>query len=43
MSAVFGTDLPGDPRFVSAVTDALARLYAMGARRAVDQSALMLT
>ncbi len=35
MRAVFGTDLPLDPRFVSAVTAALTRLYAMGARRAV--------
>jgi fructuronate reductase len=35
VSAVFG-DLAHDPRVQSAVTEALARLYAHGARRAVQ-------
>jgi fructuronate reductase len=32
---VFGTDLSADPRFAAAVTDALNRLYRLGARRTV--------
>jgi fructuronate reductase len=32
---VFGSDLPRDPRFGEAVTRALRRLYAVGAKRAV--------
>jgi fructuronate reductase len=34
---VFGHDLPRDPRFVSAVTEALQHLSAAGARRAVTE------
>lgn len=33
---VFGEDLPADPRFTGAVTDALAQLLAKGARRTVS-------
>ena len=36
---VFGTDLPGDPRFVSAVSDAYDRLVRFGARAAVKDYA----
>ena len=32
---VFGSDLAADPRFVAAVTERLARLFAEGAKRAV--------
>jgi fructuronate reductase len=34
---IFGTDLPQDPRLVAAVTEALRRLYADGAKRTVAQ------
>lgn len=34
---VFGTDLPRDPRFTGAVTAALARLYAVGAKQSVAE------
>lgn len=37
VGAVFGRDLPADPRFVAAVTRALGRLYAIGARAAVAE------
>ncbi|NBJ10572.1 mannitol dehydrogenase family protein [Microvirga arsenatis] len=33
---VFGDDLPRDPRFTGTVTEALARLFAQGARRTVS-------
>jgi fructuronate reductase len=36
---IFGTDLSQDPRFVAAVTDALRRLYAAGAKRTVTEIA----
>ncbi|ALJ39225.1 mannitol dehydrogenase family protein [Azospirillum brasilense] len=39
LSAVFGDDLPRDPRFTGAVTDALRRLYAEGARAVVQSAA----
>ena len=39
MEATFGTDLPADPRFRGAVTDALARLFADGAQRTVERIA----
>ncbi len=38
LSAVFGDDLPRDPRFTGAVTDALRRLYAEGARAVVQST-----
>jgi fructuronate reductase len=34
---VFGSDLPHDPRFVEAVTRALAQLYERGGKRAVAE------
>jgi fructuronate reductase len=34
---IFGNDLPSHPRFTEAVTDALRRLYEIGARRAVEE------
>jgi fructuronate reductase len=34
---VFGTDLPADPRFAAAVTAALERLFALGAKRSVAE------
>ena len=34
---IFGSDLPADPRFVDAVTVALERVHAVGARRAVAE------
>jgi fructuronate reductase len=37
MPEVFGTDLPRNPRFVHAVTDALERLSEVGARRAAAE------
>lgn len=36
---IFGTDLPQESRFVEAVSDALTRLYAGGARRAATEIA----
>jgi fructuronate reductase len=36
---VFGADLPANERFTAAVGDALARLYAVGAKRAVAELA----
>jgi fructuronate reductase len=36
---VFGEDLPQDPRFATAVTGALGRLLAHGARRTVEEAA----
>lgn len=36
--AIFGDDLPRDPRFLDPVTAALRRLYAVGARRAVEET-----
>ncbi len=36
---VFGSDLAADPRFVTAVTERLARLFAEGAKRAVAAEA----
>ena len=39
LTAVFGDDLPRDPRFTAAVTDALRRLYAEGARAVVQAAA----
>lgn len=36
LSAVFGDDLPRDPRFTGPVTDALRHLYAQGARATVE-------
>jgi fructuronate reductase len=36
---IFGTDLSQDPRFVAAVTAALRRLYAAGAKRTVTEMA----
>src|SRR5574340_810932 len=38
LTEVFGDDLPGDPRFVSAVSGALATLCRDGAERAVAQA-----
>jgi fructuronate reductase len=38
VEAIFGRDLPADPRFRDAVTKALERLYAVGARRAVGKA-----
>ncbi len=35
VAAIFGTDLPADPRFVGTVTAKLAQLYASGAKRTV--------
>jgi fructuronate reductase len=35
---IFGTDLPQDPRFVAAVTGALRRLYADGAKRTIAET-----
>ena len=35
VEAIFGTDLPANPLFIQAVTDAYARLLAVGARQAV--------
>jgi fructuronate reductase len=35
---IFGDDLPADPRFTGAVTEALSRLYKVGARRTVADS-----
>jgi fructuronate reductase len=37
VGAVFGRDLPADSRFVAAVTRALGRLHAVGARAAVAE------
>src|SRR3954470_8578068 len=39
MREVFGEDLPQDPRFATAVTGALGRLLALGARRTVEEAA----
>lgn len=39
VAAVFGADLPADPRVRAAVTEALARLYALGAGRAAALAA----
>jgi fructuronate reductase len=39
LRAVFGPDLPADPRFVAALEAAMARLRAVGARRAAAESA----
>lgn len=39
IEAVFGKDLPADPRFVGAVTEKLGRLFAVGARRALAETA----
>ncbi len=39
LSAIFGTDLPADPRFVVPVTRALASLFAEGAARTVAAAA----
>jgi fructuronate reductase len=39
LRAVFGPDLPADPRFVAALDAAMARLRAVGARRAAAESA----
>lgn len=39
VEAIFGSDLVTDPRFVGAVTEKLARLFAKGAREAVAESA----
>ncbi|HEX8904929.1 MAG TPA: mannitol dehydrogenase family protein, partial [Longimicrobiaceae bacterium] len=36
---IFGDDLPNDPRFTSAVTDALALLFRSGAKAAVEVTA----
>jgi fructuronate reductase len=38
MEEVFGRDLAGDPRFTEAVTKWLGRLYAVGARRTVEEA-----
>jgi len=38
VESVFGTDLPRHPGFTGAVTAALARLYARGARACVDET-----
>ena len=35
----FGSDLPVDPRFVAAVTQALKRLFANGAKRTAAEMA----
>ena len=35
LTAVFGTDLPADPRFTDPVRAALRRLYAEGARAVI--------
>ena len=35
VEAIFGTDLAANPLFIEAVTDAYARLLAVGARQAV--------
>jgi fructuronate reductase len=37
--AIFGEDLPRDPRFAAPVTQALRRLFAHGAKRAVEEAA----
>jgi fructuronate reductase len=37
VEVIFGRDLPADPGFRKAVTDALDRLYAVGAKRAVGE------
>ncbi len=39
VGAIFGTDLPADPRFRAAVTTAFDRLTRLGARRAVLETA----
>jgi fructuronate reductase len=36
--AIFGDDLPGDPRFVQPVSDGLAKLYTNGAARTVGEA-----
>jgi fructuronate reductase len=38
VSDIFGADLPSDPRFVAPVEAALDRLFAHGARAAIDQT-----
>ena len=38
VEAIFGSDLAADPRFVAAVTDKLALLFASGAERSVAMS-----
>jgi fructuronate reductase len=38
LTEIFGNDLPREPRFVTAVTAALGRLYAVGARRAAAET-----
>ena len=35
VGSIFGDDLAADPRFVEAVTEGLAQLYRVGAKRAV--------
>ena len=40
ISQIFGQDLPADPRFREAVTQALGTLTAQGARRAVEMAAV---
>jgi fructuronate reductase len=37
VEAIFGRDLPADPRFVAALSRALERLYAVGAKRTVAE------